>query len=227
MSYLRFRTHPLSPLGRPDRSQSRRLACKLTLRQCCCPERGCAQLPAACDRCSMSRRGSCDRSSGRRRLRATAEPAARASKPVESVSSLCQEIHFGNVRARQNGQQDWTGLGESFQKRFLPSPNSKGRPNASGRTGPTSEGAAIQISVDGKGLREMMSYKSWLPCRTPRAGTVGSDSPQNLKLFFSTPRTATGVTRGAGGGRKESFRFCGESLPTVPARGVRHGNQLL
>ena len=69
--------------------------------------------------------------------------------------------HVGQVRARPRGPHDRTGLGESFQELCLPSPISKGQPNASGRTGPTSGGPAIKISADGKGLNILVP-KVWM-----------------------------------------------------------------
>ena len=65
---------------------------------------------------------------------------------------LDASLRFWDDRTRPNRGQGRTRLGEPFPKPCRPSSNSKGQPNASGRTVPTSEGIAMGISVGGKGL---------------------------------------------------------------------------
>ena len=60
-------------------------------------------------------------------------------------------LRVWDLLTRLNRGQGRTRLGEPFPKPCRPSSNSKGQPNASGRTVPTSEGIAMGISVGGKG----------------------------------------------------------------------------
>ena len=98
------------------------------------------------------------------------------------------DLRVSDVIKRPKRGHGWTGLAERFPKPCGPSSNSKGRPNASGPTAPTSGGAAMQISDGGKGLTLVRAQNtpSFAPSALPRRASCGPSDPIAFGYYAAT-----------------------------------------
>ena len=135
---------PRLPRGRA------RFACNL--RGSCCSDGGPEPRRAACGRRSRPSGGFGERE---RAARGTTHHALCPAMLIFCCKPFmtCACLTVWDLTTQHNGGHGRTGLAERFPKPCRSSSNSKGRPNASGPTAPTSGGAAMQISGRREGVK--------------------------------------------------------------------------